>query len=252
MSRRVLIVLVAVALAGVSAFAAVNYLSSADSRALGNAEMVEVFLVKKDIAKGLPGEQALDEGYVVKDRIPKKFYPAKAVVNAQILRGKVALAPIPAGLPVVDGAFVDPRVATVSFAQRIDKGMEAITISVSDTQGVARLVVPGDHVNMILTMPVNPADENSQQSQFVLKNIEVLAVGNAVQLQPGEQAAQPAAGEEAVPVAQSGLLTLSLPSQDTERVTLAQTLGAIHLTLVPPDFAPAAVPPVNRGNIFAS
>jgi pilus assembly protein CpaB len=250
-SRRVLIVLVAVALAGVSAFAAVNYLSSADSRALGNAELVEVFLVKKDVAKGLPGEQALDEGYIVKDRIPKKYYPAKAVVNSQTLRGKVALAPIPAGLPVVDGAFVDPRVATVSFAQRIDKGMEAITISVSDTQGVARLVVPGDHVNMILTMPANPADANSVQSQFVLKNIEVLAVGTAVQLQPGEQAAQPAEGE-AAPTAQSGLLTLSLPAQDTERVTLAQELGNIHLTLVPPEFAPAAVPPVNRGNIFAS
>jgi pilus assembly protein CpaB len=249
-SRRVLIVLIAVALAGVSAFAAVNYLSSADSRALGNAEMVEVFLVKKDIAKGLPGEQALDEGYVVKDRIPRKFYPAKAVVNSQTLRGKVALAPIPAGLPVVDGAFVDPRVATVSFAQRIDQGMEAITISVSDTQGVARLVVPGDHVNMILTMPANPADANSVQSQFVLKNIEVLAVGTAVQLQPGEEAAP--AGEGAAPVASSGLLTLSLPAQDTERVTLAQELGGIHLTLVPPDFAPASVPPVNRGNIFAS
>jgi pilus assembly protein CpaB len=244
-------VLVAVALAGVSAFAAVNYLSSADSRALGNAEMVEVFMVKKDVAKGLPGEQALDEGFIVKDRIPKKYYPAKAVVNSQTLRGKVALAPIPAGLPVVDGAFVDPRVATVSFAQRIDKGMEAITISVSDTQGVARLIVPGDHINMILTMPANPADGNSVQSQFVLKNIEVLAVGTTVQLQPGEAAAQPAAGE-AAPTAPSGLLTLSLPAEDTERVTLAQQLGSIHLTLVPPDFTPAPVPPVNRGNIFAS
>lgn len=250
MSRRVLIVIVAVALAGVSAFAAVNYLSSADSRALGNAEMVEVFMVKKDVAKGLPGEQALDEGYIVKDRIPKKYYPAKAVVNSQTLRGKVALAPIPAGLPVVDGAFVDPRVATVSFAQRIDKGMQAITISVDDTQGVARLVVPGDHVNMILTMPENPADANSKKSQFVLQNIEVLAVGSNVQLQPGEQAAQPAVGDVA-PTAPSGLLTLSLPALETQKVTLAQQLGSIHLTLVPPDFAPAPVPPVNRGNIFS-
>ncbi|MGH8990121.1 MAG: Flp pilus assembly protein CpaB [Acidimicrobiia bacterium] len=251
MSRRVLIVIVAVALAGVSAFAAVNYLSSADSRALGNAEMVEVFVVKKDITKGFPGEQALDEGYVVKDRIPRKYYPAKAVVNSQTLRGKVALAPIPAGLPVVDGAFVDPRVATVSFAQRIDQGMEAISISVSDTQGVARLVVPGDHVNMILTLPEDPANEVTKKSQFVLKNIEVLAVGNAVQLQPGEEAAQPAVDGETAPVAQSGLLTLSLPALDTQKVTLAQEIGSIHLTLVPPDFAPAPVPPVNRGNIFS-
>lgn len=252
MSRRVLILIVAVALAAASAFATYSYLSSADDRALGDAELVEVWMVKKDIDKGFPGERALDESYLAKERIPKKFYPAKAVVNAQTLRGKVALAPLAAGLPVVDGSFVDPRVATVSFAQRLDKGMQAVTISVSDTQGVARLVVPGDRVNMIVNLPENPADQNSQASRFMLQGVEVLAVGQAVELQPGETAVADPNTPGQAPTVNSGLITFSVPALEAAKIVFASTVtGGIHLTLVPPDFQPAPVPPVNRGNLFA-
>jgi hypothetical protein len=34
------------------------------------------------------------------------------------------------------------------------------------------------------------------------------------------------------------------------KIALASQVGQIYLTLVPPDFAPAPVPPVNRGNLF--
>lgn len=246
-NRRVLILIVAVALAALTGFATYSYLSSADERALGDAELVEVFMVKKDIEKGLPGERALDEGYIAKDRIPKKFYPAKAVVNAQTLRGKVALAPMSAGLPVVDGSFVDPRVATVSFAQRLDKGMQAVTLSVSDVQGVARLVVPGDRVNMLITFD----DAGEKKTQFALQAIEVLAIGQAVELQAGETAAPTAQTPGQAPSVQSGLITFAVPALDAERVVHASQVGTIHLTLVPPDFQPAPVPPVTRGNLFA-
>jgi pilus assembly protein CpaB len=247
-SRRVLILVVAVALAAVTAFATYSYASSADERANKGAQLVDAFVVKKDIIKGFPGERALDEGYIGKDRIPRKYYPAKAVVDAQTLRGKVALAPMAAGLPVVDGAFVEPRVASESFAQRIDKGMQAITISVDDVRGVARLVVPGDHVNMMLTTN----DKDSTQTQYMLQNLEILAVGNSTMLQPGEQA-QPNQPAQAgvVQTSASGLITFAVPAQDAAKIALASRVGEIYLTLVPPDFAPAPVPPVNRGNLFS-
>jgi pilus assembly protein CpaB len=209
-------------------------------------------MVKKDIEKGLPGERALDEGYIGKDRIPRKFYPARGLVNVQTLRGKVAVAPLAAGVPVVDGNFVEPRLAQESFAQRLDKGMQAVTLSISDVQGVARLVVPGDRVNIMITMGAAAGGDGGEKTtQFVLQNIEVLAVGNSTELQPGEQAA--AAGSQAgqAKTVDSGLLTFSVPGIDAERLVHASEAGSIHLTLVPPDFTPAPVPPVNRGNLFS-
>lgn len=257
-NRRMLILVVAVALAGLTAFLTFNYADSADRRAFKDAELVEAFLVKKDIPKGFPAERAIDEGYIAKESIPRKFFPAKGITNAQALRGQVALAPLSFGVPIVEGSFVEPRVAQESFAQRLGKGMQAVTLAISDVQGVARLVVPGDHVNLMLTTdkpaaggaPGAPAGD--KETQFVLQNIEVLAVGNSTTLQPGESAVQPAevAAGQAKTV-DSGLMTFAVPGIDAERVVHASQVGAIHLTLVPPDYAPAPVPPVNRGNLFS-
>ena len=133
-SRRVPILIIAVVIAAMTAMATFKYASNADERALGDAEPVAVFLVKKDIPKGFSGARALDEGYIAKEEIPRKFYPANAVVDPQTLRGKVAIAGLAAGLPVVQTAFADPQVARESFADLIDKGMQAVTLSVSDVQ----------------------------------------------------------------------------------------------------------------------
>lgn len=254
-NQRIPILAVAVALAGVCAFATFNYVSSADRRAQDDAELVSVFVIKKDIPKGFPGEDALDSGYIGKESMPKKLYPAKALIDAQTVRGKVALAPLAAGLPLVDGAFVEPRLAAESFAQRIDKGMQAVTISVSDVQGVARLIVPGDHVNLLLTTedPNAPATEGAEQvTGFALQYIEVLAVGNATELQPGEMAPI-AQNSEAGTVAtiESSLITFEVPAIDAARLVHASQSGPIHLTLLPQDYTPENVPPVNRANLFS-
>jgi len=249
--RRTLILSIAAAVAAVTAWATFSYVSAADRRAFDGAQLVQVLMVKKDIPKGFPGERALDEGYIAKDAIPRKFYPAKAVVDAQTLRGKVALAPLSAGLPVVDGSFVEPRVANESFAQRLEKGMQAVTLSVSDVEGVARLIVPGDKVNIMLTTP-DDTDPKGKRTQFVEQGVEVLAVGNTTELQPGQQAPAKAEGQAGqAPTTQSGLITFSVPALDAERIVTASQLGEIHLTLVPPDFTPAPVPPVNRGNLYS-
>jgi len=257
-NRRMLILAIAVALAGLTAFLTFNYANSADERAFKDAELVSVFVVKKDIPKGFPGEKALDEGYIARESMPRKFFPARAVSNAQSLRGQVALAPLSVGVPVVEGNFVEPRLAQESFAQRLGKGMQAVTLAVSDVEGVARLVVPGDHVNLMLTSdkvaapnaPASPGDD--KQTQFVLQNVEVLAVGNTTTLQPGEAAvkAQDLAAGQAKTV-DSGLMTFAVPALDAEKVVHASQVGSIHLTLVPPDYTPAPVTPVNRGNLFS-
>jgi pilus assembly protein CpaB len=253
-NRRVLILVVAVALAGLTAFLTFHYANAADERAFKDAQLVSVYLVKKDIPKGFPGEKALDEGYIARDSIPRKYFPAKAITNVQALRGQVALAPLSAGVPVVEGSFVEPRLAQESFAQRLDKGMEAVTLAVSDVQGVARLVVPGDHVNLMLTADkaAAPGAPAGKETRMVIQNVEVLAVGNSTALQPGEATAQPQnlqAGQ--VKTVDSGLMTFSVPGIDAERVVHASESGSIHLTLVPPDYTPAPIPPVNDGNLYS-
>jgi pilus assembly protein CpaB len=252
-NRRVLILVIAVALAGLTAFLTFNYANTADKRAFDGAELVDAFLVKKDIPKGFPGERAIDEGYIARESIPKKFLPSSGLTDTQSLRGRVALSALAAGIPVVAGSFVEPSVAMESFAQRLGKDQQAVTLAVSDVQGVARLVVPGDHVNLMLTTDKAGTTNGEKETQFVLQNVEVLAVGNSTTLQPGEAAAVEAAAVSAgqAKTVDSGLMTFAVPGLDAQRIVNASQTGSIHLTLVPPDYAPAPVPPVNRGNLFS-
>jgi len=253
-NRRVLILVVAVTLAGLTAFLTFHYANSADERAFQGSQLVPVYLVKKDIPKGFPGDKALDEGYIVKDSIPRKYFPATAITDVARLRGQVAVAPLSAGVPVVAGAFVDPAAASESFAQRLDKGMQAVTLAVSDVEGVARLVVPGDHVNLMLTtdQAAAPGAPAGKQTKMVLQNVEVLAIGNTTTLAPGQTAAQPDAVKAGqAQTVDSGLMTFAVAGIDAERVVDASQVGAIHLTLVPPDYTPAPIPPVNDGNLYS-
>ena len=253
-SRRVPILILAVVIAAMTALATFKYASNADQRALGDAEPVSVFVVKKDVPKGFSGARALDEGYIAKEDIPRKFYPANAVVDPQTLRGKVAIAGLAAGLPVVQNAFADPQVARESFADLIEKDHQAVTLSVSDVQAVARLVVPGDYVNLLLTFDDAAIKDpvNTKTTQNVLQKVKVVAIGNSTELQPGQTAAnQPQTAAGVAPTSSSGLMTFSLSALDAERAIHAGQMGSIHLTLVPKDYAPAPVPPVNRANLFA-
>ncbi|HVW31545.1 MAG TPA: Flp pilus assembly protein CpaB [Acidimicrobiia bacterium] len=249
-----LILVIAVALAGLTAFLTFHYADNADRRAFKDAQLVSAYVVKKDIPKGFPGDRALDEGYIVKESMPQKFFPVTGLTDTKALRGEVAVAALAAGVPVVQGSFVAPAEAAESFAQRLEKGNQAVTLAVSDVQGVARLVVPGDHVNLMLTTETaaGPGQAAGKQTRMVLQNVEVLAVGSTTQLQPGEAApqAQKVQAGQAQTV-DSGLMTFSVPGLDAERVVHASETGSIHLTLVPPDYAPAPIPPVTDGNLYS-
>ena len=251
-NRRTVIIVAAVTLAALAALATWQYTSSVTDRANKGAALVTYYVAARDIDRGLPAERALSEGYIKKSTIPKKNFPAKAVLDPKSLQGKVAVGPIAAGLPIVDGAFADARSAIVSFSGRIPKGMQAVTISVDQVKGVAGLIVPGDHVNLLATLDAGP----SATTQVVLQHVQVLAVGQSAEQQPGEVAPAAANGKNA-PAAQpaqnatSGLLTFAVPATEASKIVEASVIGQIYLTLLPPYYTNAPVPVINRGNLFS-
>jgi pilus assembly protein CpaB len=232
-NRRTVILIAAAVVAVIAAVAIYSYLNNVQNRAYHNAKLVKVFRVAKDVQKGLPGEQAVDGGFVKSDDIPQKFRPTTALTDINAIRGKVALSDLSAGQVVVDGMFVEPRIAQVSFAQRIPAGQVAITISTDSVHGVAGFIVPGDKVNMLAQAP--------DGIRFLFQNVNVLAVGNTPAPQPGETTATTAPGSG------GGLLTLAVPPLAAEKIAVAT---GVYLTLVPPDNQPTPVPPVSTGNLF--
>jgi pilus assembly protein CpaB len=234
--RRTVILVAAVLVAAVAAFTTYAWLTGVQDRAYKNAKLVQVYKVTKDIEKGATGDQALDSEAIKAGKAPQEFRPATALTNINTVRGKVALTKLSAGQIVVDGMFVEPRVAQVTAAQRVPAGQVAVSISVDQVQGVAGLLVPGDKVNMMVSKP--------DSTQMLFQNVAILFIG---------QTAAPQAGETQ-PVAQtsSNLITFAVPPLAAEKIVLATKFegATVHLALVPPDNQPVPVPPADAKNIF--
>jgi len=243
-ARRTVILIAAVVVAAIAAVAVYSYLTTVQDRANKDAKLVKVFVVKKDITKGLPGEQALDQGFIKPDKINVKFRAATALTDVNVIRGRVALTNLAANQVVVDGQFVDPKVATVSSAQRIPTGNVAITIQVDQVRGVANLVQPGDKVNMLVSV-------HSGKEEYLFQNVNVLFVGSQAAPQPGETTAttEPTATTQG-----SGLITVAVPPAAAQRIAFVTAAGdagsSIYLTLVPPDNVPKTLPAIDLNNVI--
>lgn len=224
----------AVVLAAIAAVATFVYVRGIESRAFDDAQLVEVFVASQEIPKGTPGEAASSVA-IKASRIPAKFRPATALTSLDSIKGKVALASLSPNTVIVDGQFVEPRTAQVTFSQRIPAGNVAVTISVDQVRGVAGLLVPGDKVNVLVS------DAGTQR--ILYQNVNIIAIGTTAAPQPGET------GEVSNPG--SGLLTFAVPPEAASRIIYATTSGGgVYLTLVPQDNVPVEIPPVNAGNLF--
>jgi pilus assembly protein CpaB len=230
-TRRAVIIVVAVAIAAVAAFANYAYLNTVQDRAYDNAERVKVFVVKKDIEKGVPGDAALSEEAIRSSQIPKEFRPNTSIVDINEIKGKVAIAKLTPGQVIVDGMFVDPAVAQVTAAQRIPAGRVTVTVSVDAVSGVGGNLLPNDKVNLLVV----DSSGGAPQERVLYQNVEILFIGTQAAPQPGETAA-------ATPPATSGVITFSVPPEAASRIVFAsQQSGGIYLSLVPPDNAPVPV-----------
>ena len=226
--RRTIILIVAVAVAGVAAFATYAWLNGVQDRAYAKAKRVQVFVVKKDVPKGTAGEQALSNELIKAGSAPQEFRPATALTDINAIRGKVALTNLSAGQIVVDGMFVDPKVAQVTAAQRVPAGQVAVTVNIDQVHGVAGLLTPGDKVNMMI------ADKDGKE-KLLYQNVNILFIGSTAAPQPGETQAAAAAA--------SSLITFAVPPAAAEKIALVGS--SLYLTLVPPDNQPVPVPPAD-------
>ena len=264
-SRRTLILIAAIAVGALAAFAIFNYVGGIEDRANEDIERVSVFRVERDIPQGLTGQEACDQGYIDTDAlIPREFFPPNAVEDCETILTKRAVATIPANQVLVHNMFVDAQTSQITNARRIETGRVAITISVDDVRGVAGLVVPGDFVNMMAVTdgaescgaaagatpegeapaaeaPTGPAALFCSPAMMVYQGVRVLFVDRSPIPLPGEQVAAGTDGTDPAAVVNSGLLTLSVPPAAAQIIA---SVGADqwYLTLLPPDYTPTAVP----------
>lgn len=125
--------------------------------------------------------------------------------------------PKDAGATEVTVAHAPPSLAT-----HLDAGLRAYTIRASMWSGVAGLILPGDNVDVLLTVTdQSAAKEIGGVTVTLLQGIEVLAV---------DQLLEPPSANKTEPK-QEHAVTLAVTPTQAARLALAETKGSLSLSL---------------------
>jgi pilus assembly protein CpaB len=146
---------------------------------------------------------------------PDDALPAGAFPKiADLLVGKrIALAAIDPNEAILKNKITGPG-QRATLSAMLDEGMKAVTVRVNDVDGVAGFVLPGDHVDVLLTR----TDKGNSLTDVVTQNVRVLAI---------DQLADERADKPSVVKA----VTLEVSVVDGEKLALAATAGTLSLLL---------------------
>jgi len=127
---------------------------------------------------------------------------------------RVVLMPIDANEAILAAKITGPG-QRATLSAMLHDGMKAVTIRVNDVEGVAGFVLPGDHVDVVLT---RQTDKDKGTNDVVIQNARVLAV---------DQLADARAEKPSVVKA----VTLEVDVTDGQKLALASAVGTLSLLL---------------------
>lgn len=134
------------------------------------------------------------------------------------LAGSIARAPFISGEPIARDKLVKSGEGGV-LAAILPSGKRAVSISIDPESAVSGFILPDDRVDVVLTHSIDSGRDKQQVSETILRNVRVLAVGQALESPDGEK------------VASGSTATLELMPSQVETMALAHAMGPISLSL---------------------
>lgn len=134
-----------------------------------------VVVAKEDIAE----MQTINETMLEMVERPEKFVEPNVVLNSEDAVGLVALAPIKAGEQVLQSKITKPGPLT-GLALQVAPTKRAISIPIDEIRGVAKLIKPGDRIDLIAAVDVGSGQKQRKEVKTLLQDVSVLATGARV------------------------------------------------------------------------
>jgi len=224
-------VVLALSLASMSgffaAFGAYNWMPSSETKTLAlpmkpTIEMTTVVVAKSDLNFGSAiGLDSLQEAQWPAASVPEgSFKTISELLREQ--ESRVALEAMRAKEPVLRGKISGPG-QRATLASMLGEGKKAVSIRVNDVMGVSGFVLPGDYVDVLVT--VEPKEEDGKKPEartaytdLLLEKVRVLAVDQT--FDPKLEA--PKLGRT---------VTVEATLADSQKITLASTVGTLSLVL---------------------
>jgi pilus assembly protein CpaB len=140
-----------------------------------------------------------------------------SAVKVDEVAGRIVLYPVAKDQPILTSYLAPPGVGT-GLTAKIPSGMRAISVRSDEVVGVAGFLLPGTHVDVLLTYHSDKSPD--PRTATVLQDVVVVAAGQQIRPDP-----------EGKPTSVNNVVTLLLTPADSEKLVLATNLGAIRFVL---------------------
>ncbi|MFZ5942657.1 MAG: Flp pilus assembly protein CpaB [Bacillota bacterium] len=216
--RNKLVILLALVFGLTTAYLVLNYLQEVKA-AIDDTDYVEIVVANQDI----PANTIISSTMVGPKKIPSQYmHPEEFIDKTQIV-GKIVLVPITAGESIMRNQLIEQGEKKEGLAYLIPKGKRALTVPVDEVSGIAGLIRPGDHVDVIGTVSIGEQNEKPY-TLLVLQDIEVLAVGKTMER----------ISESTANVVEINTVTLAVSLAEAKPLMMANQRGVIRLMLRSP------------------
>lgn len=228
MSARQLIVLVIAAVAAVAALLLIRSMGAREQAPAEEAEQIageQVLVAARDVAQGAaltPSDLAV--ALFPQGSVGPNFVRLSAQPSAQAeFVGAVTRRAFARGEPITTSAVVQPEGRGFMAAQ-LEPGYRAIAINIDAETAAGGYIQPNDRVDVILTTRISNREGGGESvnSDIVLEDVRVLALGETTQTQTNGEAPQ---------TIEAGVAVLELTAADARTLAMADELGTVSLAL---------------------
>jgi pilus assembly protein CpaB len=174
-------------------------------------------------ARDMPAGTRLQKADLKTVRVPEKDVPRSAILDQKLAIDRPLLFPVGA-----NEAIISNKVASAAGAEGlpalIEIGKRAVSVPVTDASGVAGMIQPRAHVDVLFTKPGSNAEA---VTTTILEDVIVLAMGRTTEV--ATTSATAAVSTTPRPTTQAATLLVS-PEQ-ARKLELAKNQGKISLAL---------------------
>jgi pilus assembly protein CpaB len=234
--------MIAVVLAGVATVALVAYVRGLENKAYAGTQTVSVFVARQAIPAGTTAEMAIQHAAIARSAVPRTVVADDAITSLEQIQGRVAAVTIQPGEEILASRFVTPG-AAASTTLQIPAGRQAMSVEVNAPPGGGGFVAPGARINVLGHLTTTNGTTSVPRVQFVLQDIQVLAVGQRTLSTPQQ-------GSETSQATDRVLLTLAVSPGEAEKLGFAIFEGDIYFTLLGDGGKPVKTSGRTARNIF--
>jgi len=144
-----------------------------------SAELTKDFGTKRNVviaAEDINEMETIDETKLQMVEKPEKFVEPNAVLNTEDAVGLVALAPIKKGEQLLQSKIIKPGPVT-GLSGQVAPSKRAVSLPIDEMRGVAKLIKPGDRIDLITALDVGTGNKMRKEVKTFLQDVPVLATG---------------------------------------------------------------------------